>query len=180
MERIKERRQHMSKKTPIILMVGLLLALVPLAVVGQEPGCSQDEEQSKVRLLLVDETKTFSSTMRVGALAGILRKSGMVDVSVELIDVESSYEDPLSGIALAEEPYDLILIIPRGIDDSSVKQIWLVTRFFEETSPEYAALTSLSAVIDHVFQGIAEAIDVREDLWPGFYAALYLKQGWLR
>ena len=131
-------------------------------------------------MLLVDETKTFSSTMRVGALAGILRKTGMVNVSVELIDVESSYENPLSGIALPEEPHDIILIIPKGIDDGSVKQIWLVTRFFEETSPEFAGLTALSGIIDQIFQGIAEAVDVSEDLWPGFYAALYLKQGWLR
>jgi len=116
-------------------------------------------------LLLVDETKTFSSTMRVGALAGILRKSGMVDVSVKLVDVESSYEDPLSGIAFTEEPYDLILIISRGIDDGTVGQIWLVTRFFEEASPEYAAIVALSGIIDQIFQGIATATDVTEDLF---------------
>jgi hypothetical protein len=157
----------------------LLVVTLAVALVGYGQG-ETDQGIREARLLLVDETKTFSSTMRVGALAGILRKSGMVDLSVELVDVETSYGNPLDNVALADEPYDLILIIPRGIDDGSVKQIWLVTRFLEKTSPEYASLMALSGIIDQVFQGIAEAIDVREDLWPGFYAALYLKECWLR
>jgi len=161
-------------------LLWVLAWLFTVALVGYGQGESDQGTQGGARLLLVDETKTFSLTMRVGALAGILRKTGMVNVSIELVDVESSYEDPLSGIALAEEPYDIILIIPKGIDDGTVGQIWLVTRFFEETSPEYAGLTALSGIIDQVFQGVAEAIDVSEDLFPGFFAALYLKQGWLR
>ncbi len=164
-------------KAASLLWVLTLLVAVALAGYGQAE--SDQGARGGARLLLVDETKTFSSTMRVGALAGILRKSGMVDVSVKLVEVESSYEDPLSGTAFTEEPYDIILIIPRGIDDGSVKQIWLVTRFFEEASPEYVALTALSAVIDQVFQDLGTATDVTEDLFPGFFAALYLKQGWL-
>jgi len=62
-----------------------------------------------IRLLLVDETKTFTSTMRVGAL-----------------------------------------------------------------------LAGVSQVLDQVFQGLGEAIDVSEDLWPGLLAALYQKKGLLR
>ncbi len=131
-------------------------------------------------MLLIDETKTFASTMRVGALAGILRKAGMVDLSVELVEVTSSYENPLSGIALPDDPYDIILVIPKGIDDGSVAQIWLVTPYFEERSPEYAHLLALSGLIDRVFDGIATATDVSEDLFPGFFAALYFQQGWLR
>jgi len=161
-------------------LLWVLAWLFTVALVGYGQGESDQGTQGGERLLLVDETKTFSSTMRVGALAGILRKTGMVNVSIELVDVESSYEDPLNDIALAEEPYDIILIIPKGIDDGTVGQIWLVTRFFEETSPEYAGLMALSGIIDQVFQGVAEAIDVSEDLFPGFFAALYLKQGWLR
>jgi len=170
----------MKQGTKAASLLWVLTLLVAVALAGYGQGESDQGTRGGARLLLVDETKTFSSTMRVGALAGILRNSGMVDVSIELVDVESSYEDPLSGIAVVEEPHDIILIIPKGIDDGTVGQIWVVTRFFEEASPEYAALTSLSAVIDQVFEGIAEAVDVSEDLWPGFYAALYLKQGWLR
>ncbi len=166
------------KEKMLVIMAGILVALLPFVAMGQTTGTS--DMAGGARLLLVDETKTFASTMRVGVLAGILRKTGMVDLSVELVDVESSYGDPLAGLAAAEEPYDIILIIPKGIDDGSVAQIWLVTRFFEETSPESAHLLALSGLIDQIFQGLATAIDVSEDLWPAGYAALYLQQGWLR
>jgi len=166
------------KEKMLVIMAGILVALLPLVGMGQKTETS--DMAGGARLLLVDETKTFASTMRVGALAGILRKAGMVDLFVELVDVESSYGDPLAGLATAEEPYDIILIIPKGIDDGSVAQIWLVTRFFEEASPEYSGLLALSGIIDQIFQGLATAINVSEDLWPGGYAALYLQQGWLR
>ncbi len=161
----------MKKKMLLVIIAGILVVLLPLAATG---------EQFRARLLLVDETKTFASTMRVGALAGILRKTGMVDVIVRLVDVESSYGDPLAGLTAAEEPYDIILIIPKGIDDGSVAQVWLVTRSFEQGSPEGVGLAALSGIIDLVFQGFATAIDVSEDLWPAAYAALYLRQGWLK
>lgn len=170
----------MKQGTKAVALLWVLTLLVTVALAGYGQGESDQGARGGARLLLVDETKTFSSTMRVGALAGILRKSGMVDVSVKLVEVKSSYEDPLSGIALTEEPYDLILIIPRGIDDGSVKQIWLVSCYYERTALQYAAIVALSGIIDQIFQGIATATDVTEDLWPGFFAALYLKQGWLR
>jgi hypothetical protein len=169
----------MKKKKMLVIITGMLVAFLTLVGTGQTTETSEDMARG-TRLLLVDETKTFASTMRVGALAGILRKTGMVDVTVRLVDVESSYGDPLAGLATVEEPYDIILIIPKGIDDESVAQIWLVTHFFEEASPEDVGLAALSGIIDLIFQGLATAIDVSEDLWPGFYAALYLQQGWLR
>lgn len=134
-----------------------------------------------IRLLLVDETKTFTSTMRVGALAGVLKGSGMFKVSVRLVDVESSYEDPLVGALPDQAPFDIILILPRGLDDLSVSQIWLVTGGLDELAPPVrAGLAGVSQVLDQVFQGLGEAIDVSEDLWPGLLAALYQKKGLLR
>ena len=133
-----------------------------------------------VRLLLIDETKTFTATMRVGALAKVVRNTKMFDLSVKLVDVTSSYADPLEAETIEEgtSPYQIILIVPRGIDNGSVDQIWLVTRSLEEISqPLQAAIGALSTIVDQVFQGIAEATDVSEDLFPGFFAALYLQKG---
>ena len=155
-----------------------LLALLVLASV--QALAQQSQPQMKLRLLLVDETKTFSSTMRVGALAGVLNKTGMVDLSVKMIDVDSSYVDPLDGLETPEQPYDLVLIIPKGIDDGSIDQIWLVSEYYESSTPQYALLTGLSGIVDQVFQGLASATDVSEDLWPAGYAALYQEEGWLR
>lgn len=166
----------MKRVNKIIVLT--LLALLMLA--GVQAFAQQDQPQMKLRLLLVDETKTFASTMRVGALAGILKKTGMVDLSVKMIDVDSSYANPLTGLPVPEQPYDLVLIIPRGIDDASISQIWLVSKYYESSTPQYALLAGLSGIVDQVFQGLAAATDVSEDLWPAGYAALYREEGWLR
>ena len=160
------------------IIVLALLALLVLASV--QAFAQQSQQQAKLHLLLVDETKTFASTMRVGALAGILKKTGMVDLSVKMIDVTSSYADPLVGLVPPEQPYDLVLIVPRGIDDASIAQIWLVSEYYAGSTPQYALLAGLSGIVDQVFQGLASATDVSEDLWPAGYAALYHEQGWLR
>jgi|AntAceMinimDraft_16_1070373.scaffolds.fasta_scaffold46112_2 hypothetical protein len=160
------------------IIVFTLVAL--LLVAGVQAFAQQSQPQMKLRLLLVDETKTFASTMRVGALAGILNKTGMVDLSVKMIDVDSSYADPLAGLDTPEQPYDLVLIIPRGIDDASIAQIWLVSEYYESSTSQYALLAGLSGIVDQVFQGLATATDVSEDLWPAGYGALYREQGWLR
>lgn len=161
-------------KSTIVLVLFALLFVVSAQVLAQS------QQQMKLRLLLVDETKTFSSTMRVGALAGVLKKTGMVDLSVKMIDVDSSYVDPLTGLNVPKQPYDLVLIIPRGIDDGSISQIWLVSEFYESSTPQYALLVGLSRIVNQVFQGIATATDVSQDLWPAGYAALYQEEGWLR
>jgi hypothetical protein len=155
-------------------------ALISTGLSAQTTG---QEDVAGVRLLLIDETKTFISTMRVGALAGALKQMGMFDVSVKLVDVSSSYDDPLKAEQLDsdQEPFDVILVLPRGLDDGSVGQIWLATAGLEALAPTVrAGVSAASHIIDQVFQGPAEAIDVSEDLWPGLLAALYLKEGWLR
>ena len=159
----------------------ILLALLTLLVLASvQAFAQQNQPQMKLRLLLVDETKTFASTMRVGALAGVLNKTGMVDLTVKMVDVDSSYADPLAGLEVSEQPYDLVLIIPKGIDDASISQIWLVSEYYETSTPQYALLAGLSGIVDQVFQGLATATDVSEDLWPAGYGALYREQGWLR
>jgi hypothetical protein len=152
-----------------------------LISIGLSAQTTGEESVAGVRLLLVDETKTFISTMRVGALAGALKGSRLFEVSVRLVDVESSYEDPLAGASSDQAPFDIILILPRGLDDRSVSQIWVVSGGLDELAPSVrAGLAGASQVLDQVFQGIGEAIDVSEDLWPGLLAALYLQEGWLR
>ena len=154
-----------------------------LLSIGLSVQTTGQENVAGVRLLLVDETKTFASTMRVGALAGALKKMGLFDVSVKLVDVSSSYDDPLKTEQLdsGQAPFDVILVLPRGLDDGSVSQIWLATTGLESLAPTVrAGVDAASHIVDQVFQGLGEAIDVSEDLWPGLLAALYQKKGLLR
>ena len=87
------------------------LALV-IAVVVAVSGVAL--AQAGVRVLVVDETKTFASTMRVAGLVGILKGMGPFAVSYRPVDVSSSLGDPLSGESPDGAPYDLIVIVPLG------------------------------------------------------------------
>lgn len=162
--------------------IGWFVMCCILTSVGLSVQTTGQEDAVGVRLLLVDETKTFVSTMRVGALVGALKKIGLFDVSVKLVDVFSSYDDPLKAEQLdsGQAPFDVILVLPRGLDDGSVSQIWLATAGLESLAPTVrAAVDAASHIVDQVFQGLAEAIGVSEDLWPCLLAALYLQEGWL-
>jgi len=154
-----------------------------LLVVAMTFVASAQPTPESIRVLVVDETKTFGSTMLVAGLVGALRQVGMFDVGVTLADVTSSYDDPLHGRTPAddEDPYDLIVILPRGLDDNSIGQVWIVSAGVDSLSPiVVAGIDMLSVLVGQVFSGTAEAIDVTEDLWPGLLWAVYEPKGWIR
>ena len=159
------------------ILGGLSLVLaIGLALVA-----TAQESRAGVRLLVVDETKTFLSTMRVAGLVGALRQAGMFDVSVALGDVASSYDNPLAGRVADADPYDIILIVPRGLDDGSIASIWVVSGGLDLLAPSLrAGIDVASAIIDQVFAGIGVSVDVYEDLFPAFLWALYSMEGWIR
>ena len=146
-------------------------------------GASAQPEAEPVRVLVVDETKTFTSTMLVAGLVGALRSFGTFEVGVALADVTTDYDDPLAGRSLAdgEDPYDLIVILPRGLDDGSNGQIWIVSDGLSALPPSVAAsLPVVSGIVEQVFGGLGESIDVSEDLWPCLLWAVYEVNGWMR
>ena len=167
----------MTKRSLVLLtaLVALMTA-VPLGVLAQEAP-------PLVRVLVVDETKTFNSTMRVAGLVGALRAVGLFDVGVTLADVASSYDDPLADRMPeeGEDSYDLIFVLPLGLDDGSIGQIWIVSAGLSSLSPAVrTALDIAAGIVDQVFAGIGEAIDVSEDLWPCLLWAVYETKGWIR
>ena len=167
----------MPKRSLMVLIaVAALMTAVPLGVLAQEAP-------PLVRVLVVDETKTFNSTMRVAGLVGALRQVGVFNVGVTLADVTSSYDDPLAGRAPeeGEEAYDLIVVLPRGLDDGSIDQIWIVSAGLNSLLPGVSvALDVAAGIVDQVFAGIGEAIDVSKDLWPCLLWAVYSTKGWIR
>ncbi|MFQ6118157.1 MAG: hypothetical protein ACE5LQ_07805 [Candidatus Bipolaricaulia bacterium] len=160
-----------------VLVLALLLSIGGSVIGGFAQDQGQGEERFK--LLIVDETRTFSSSMRVEVLARALIRTELFDLSAKIIEVSSSFDDPLQG----EEPdqqYDVILIVPAGIDDGTVKQIWVVTQPFTEISEELRdAVATVKQAANGIFRGAAEAVDVTEDLLPGYFAAIFIKEGWL-
>lgn len=167
----------MPKRWKMLLSVLVaLLAVIPLGSLSQDAP-------PLVRVLVVDETKTFASTMRVAGLVGGLRSVDLFDVVVTLAEVVGNYDDPLGDRTPeeGEEPFDLIVILPRGLDDGSIGRIWVVSAGLSSLSPIVtASLDMLTGIVDQVFTGIGEAIDVSEDLWPCLLWAVYSTKGWIR
>jgi len=133
------------------------------------------------KVLLVDGTKTLEATLRVGGLAGAMRQSGLAEVSVLFTDVVSPYDDPLAGRETPAAPYDLVLIIPRGVGDGSADVVWVLVGNAIAASPELASSFSLlSSGIGMAFSGAVRALSPLDDLWALFTSALYVSEGWLR
>lgn len=171
----------MNSRTQRNLVLSLLLVL-GIALVGSAQEESAFGGRTPLRLLLVDGTKTFASTARVGALAGAVRASGLFELDVRFTDTACPYDDPLAcAVDLPSTPYDLIVSIPRGIDDRTADSVWVVTSILPWTSSTaWPAVAAVTSMIDQVFAGLATAVDPSLDLWPAFTAALYQAQGWLR
>lgn len=164
----------MIKRFAQATMMALVVLGVGLAGFAQTaPGLT--------RVLVVDETKTFLSTMRVAGLVGALRQVGLFDVSVALGEVTSDYDDPLAGQEPPAEPYDVILILPRGLDNGSIDTIWVVSDGLDLLPATVrAGVDVISQVAEQVFADLAEAVDVHEDLFPAFLWGLYSVKGWVR
>jgi hypothetical protein len=166
----------MKTRVALLCLIGILVVLggVNALAQGQAPVA---------RLLLIDGTKTFTSTMKVAGAIGALRQTGILDVSVRLSEGVSDFGDPLEGIDpdAGDDPFDFILILPRGLDTQSGVSIWLVSHGLDALSPFVrGAVDLVSNIVDLVFEGSGKTIDVSEDLWPGFLAATYDLRGWLR
>jgi hypothetical protein len=165
----------MRTRLGTLCVIGIMLFGWVFAATGQETP-------APLRLLLIDETKTFTSTMKVAGTIGALRQMGLFDVSVRLADLTSDYDDPLAGFAPApsQAAYDLVLILPRGLDTKSGVNIWLVSAGLD-TVPGLlrTAVNAISMVVDQVFAGSGRTIDVSEDLWPGILWAVYVSAGWM-
>ena len=123
------------------------------------------------------------STMKVAGTIGALRQMGLFEVSVRRSDVASDFDDPLYGVERneGEGPFDLMLILPRGLDTKTNVGIWLVSDGLSALSPFVrGAVDLISNVVDQVFAGSGQTIDVSEDLWPGFLGAIYRAKGWMQ
>ncbi|MDD5220399.1 MAG: hypothetical protein PHV11_07525 [Candidatus Bipolaricaulis sp.] len=162
----------------VALFVGGVVAGASLAAVAADGGARPG---SPYRMLVVDGTKTLASTMRVVGLAGGIRQSGAADVTVILADDLGAFEDPLRVLSRPETPYDLIVIVPRGIDDGTATRIWILVAGDPSENPLAAqGIALLRGGIDRAFAGLAFAVGPLDDLWAALTASLYVREGWLR
>jgi hypothetical protein len=133
------------------------------------------------RVLLVDGTKTLEATLRVGGLAGAIRQSGLAEVSVLFTDATSAFADPLAGRLVSATPFDLVIIIPRGIGDGTDDIVWLLAAGSLASSADTpSALALLKSGMALAFGGTVRALGPLDDLWATLTSAYYVAEGWLR
>lgn len=165
----------MAKKA---FWLSILLLLLFSAWGG--PGLrGQEEQPARFQLLIADETTSFTASMAVELLARALKRTGLFDLSARIADVDSSFADPLRG-QQPEKRYDIIIIVPRGVQDGTVRQVWIVTRPFHEVSEGLrTAVALIKEIVNGGAQGRLTAVDVTEDAIPAIFATLFIREGWL-
>lgn len=156
-------------------MIGILIAFL----LGWGATASQAEPQ-KVELLLVDETQTLQASILVQILAQALLETDLFQLEAKIVDVPSSFHDPL-GLNPTEKKYELILIIPRGLEDGSLRQLWIATQpITHKTRPQLmVAIETIKSLIAQGTAGRLEALGVMDDLIPAWFAAIFARNGWL-
>jgi len=159
----------------------LAAAVLGLLVGTSLAGGAQSSPSSPYRVLVVDGTKTLASTMRVVGLASGIRQSGVADVAIVLADNLGPFADPLRNLPRPATPFDLILIVPGGIDDGTAARIWILVAGNPRENPLTAqAIELLRAGVDRAFAGIASGVGPLDDLWAALTASLYVREGWLQ
>ena len=171
----------MKRIVGLVCLMGILS--VGMGMYAQEMAAPASEGLGAIRILVVDETKTFLSTMRVAGIVGTLKQMPGFEVDVQFEDAATTLADPLADTLPSEEAvgYDIVVIIPRGIDDASIGWIWIVSDWLPALPPQLqAGVAILSQVIDQVFADVATGIDVTEDLYPNILWSEYVVKGWIR
>jgi hypothetical protein len=157
-------------------------ALCVAAILGIAVLSAAAQQSSPARVLLIDETKTFLSTMRVAGLVGALRGTGVLQVDVRLADVGSGFDDPLAGVEQPPDliPYPIAVIVTRGVDSGVFPYVWILSGDVQAMLPgDRTALDVVTQVVSQVFAGVGTPVGVYEDLYPALLWALYVQEGWM-
>lgn len=129
-----------------------LVALIGALAIGQT-----------ARLLIVDETRTIEESLRIQALVGGLRASGVFIVKAMLELPTEPWED---------EPFLFVLVFP-----AQGPYAWLLSPGPAQYLPDPLPLV-YSGLVDGVVQAFGGAREVRgsgDDLYP-FLLAIYLQR----
>jgi len=157
----------MKRLIPALLLA--LFALAPLAPAREAP----------VRVLVIDETKTFQASLQVNALVGLLKQNPAFAVTAKLAEVDSALDLPLQHETL-ETTFDLVVLVPLEVSRS--KTVWLFGRpHFEQREPQVAqAARALRGMLTRVFASQGAAVKgVGDDVFPAIVAGVFLDNGWL-
>ncbi len=158
----------------------MLKRLVFISIIVTLVGNAQ-AQSNKIDLLLVDETQTLQASLMVQIYARALQESGLFNFDAKVAHVQSSYDDPL-GVNPTDKKYELIVIVPRGIEDGSVPQIWLITQPIgpQTRSELLAAIELIRQRVAQGSGGLFQALTVMDDGALGIFSSVFERHGWLK
>lgn len=138
-------------------------------------------EPQKVELLLVDETRTLQTSLMVQVFAKALKDTGLFNLEAKFVDVKSSFDDPL-GPNEGDKKYEMILVIPRALEEGSFKHLWIVTRpINHNTRAEVLeGIQTIKNIIHQGSRGQFQAVGVMDDLIPALFSTIFTRNGWLK
>jgi len=166
----------MNKKNLVILaVIGLMFSFMSISQ-AQQPG-----EQFK--LLVVDETESIESSMRVQGFVGALKQRPEVEIITRMFKPDEPTDNPIEKTENLE--VDAVLIFPHTIDTGMVNQVWIVTRPYSAIPVEARKETAnmmeqLKDGIEQAFSGKVNAVGVDDDVIPAYFSTLFLREGVLR
>lgn len=162
----------MAKRFKVFIIPILALTLITLAT-----GLGYGQENDRIDLLLIIEEVSFQPLLQAQVLASVAKESGLFNLDSRIVDVDSGFDlPPIED--LGGKSYDLIVIIPKGGLETFF-QFWAITDY-PITPPLQRAIQFLSVIVGEVFGPQVEMADVTEDLIPGYFAAVFLREELLR
>lgn len=163
---------------PYRAVIVLLFAAVLLTSAGPSLGSQADD--APLALLIVDETKTFEASLLVNTAAGALKQTGMFNVEAKFVDVDSSFDDPL-GPNATDTVYDIILIVPRALEQRELMQVWVASCPYLPDGPDELehGVATIQELVDKRSQGMLTALGVHDDAVPALFATIFANHGWL-
>jgi len=169
--------RHVVFGLTVLSLTLLSLGAVPSLGAAQS---SDDATSDRVDLLIVDETKTFQASLVVNALAGGLKQTGLFNVNAVFPDVASSYDDPL-GRNSGDAGYEIILVVPRADVLFGLGQLWIATCDIPHraSSAVIEGVRAIQTLIAENGQMDVQALSVTDDGMPGYFATLFMNNGWL-
>ncbi len=165
----------MNKKYfAIVLIVGLVFSFTAVSLAQQS---------ERFKLLVVDETQSIETSMRVQGFVGALKQRSEVEVVTRMAKPDEPTENPIKDPQ--NLTVDAVLIFPHTIETGRINQVWIVTRPYSAIPVKARKETAnmmkrLKDGIEQAFSGKVNAVGVDDDVIPAYFSTLFLREGVLR
>ena len=159
----------------ILVIVGLIFSFTAVS--------NAQQEVERFKLLVVDETQSIETSMRVQGFVGALKQRPEVEVVIRMTKPDEPTENPIKDSQNLK--VDAVLIFPHTMETGKINQVWVVTRPYSAIPVEARKKTTnmmnqLKDGIEQAFSGKVNAVGVNDDVIPAYFSTLFLKQGVLR